>query len=112
MPPVAGDSKRAIISAPFANGGIAIAKFVGFLMTGAASLLAEAVHALVDTSNQGLRLRPRALLLVVRGGAPETFSLMTAVREATKGVLASAPTVRAAVPAARVAYLEPDVRQA
>jgi len=36
--------------------GIAVAKFAGFLVTGAASLLAEAVHSAADTSNQGLLL--------------------------------------------------------
>jgi cation diffusion facilitator family transporter len=56
VPPVAGDSKKAIIAALIANGGIAIAKFVGFLITGSASLLAEAVHSVADTSNQGLLL--------------------------------------------------------
>ncbi len=39
-----------------ANLGIALAKLVGFLFTGAASMLAEAVHSLADTSNQGLLL--------------------------------------------------------
>jgi cation diffusion facilitator family transporter len=53
---VAGDSKKAIVAALFANGGIAIAKFIGFALTGAASLLAEAVHSVADTSNQGLLL--------------------------------------------------------
>ena len=53
---MAGDSKKAIIAALIANGGIAIAKFVGFAITGAASLLAEAVHSVADTSNQALLL--------------------------------------------------------
>jgi cation diffusion facilitator family transporter len=53
---VAGDSKKAIVAALFANAGIAIAKFVGFFITGAASLLAEAVHSVADTSNQALLL--------------------------------------------------------
>ncbi|HUR49019.1 MAG TPA: cation diffusion facilitator family transporter [Acidimicrobiales bacterium] len=48
--------RRAIIAAFLANLGIAIAKFVGFLVTGAASLLAEAGHSLADTANQGLLL--------------------------------------------------------
>ena len=39
-----------------ANLGIAIAKFVGFALTGAASLLAEAIHSVADTANQGLLL--------------------------------------------------------
>jgi cation diffusion facilitator family transporter len=49
-------SRKAIIAALFANSGIAIAKFVGFLITGAASMLAEAVHSVADTSNQALLL--------------------------------------------------------
>jgi cation diffusion facilitator family transporter len=47
-------SRRAIIAAFLANLGIAAAKFVGFAFTGAASMLAEAVHSLADTGNQGL----------------------------------------------------------
>ncbi len=47
-------SRRAIVAAFLANLGIAIAKFVGFLFTGAASLLAEAIHSVADTGNQGL----------------------------------------------------------
>ena len=34
--------------------GIAIAKFIGFLLTGASSMLAEAVHSVADSTNQGL----------------------------------------------------------
>jgi cation diffusion facilitator family transporter len=49
-------SKRAIIAAFLANLGIAISKFVGFLITGSAGLLAEAAHSLADTGNQGLLL--------------------------------------------------------
>ena len=49
-------SSKAIIAAFFANAGIAVAKFVGFLLTGAASMLAESVHSFADTSNQGLLL--------------------------------------------------------
>jgi len=47
-------SRKAIIAAFFANLGIAIAKFVGFLITGSAGLLAEAAHSVADTGNQGL----------------------------------------------------------
>jgi cation diffusion facilitator family transporter len=39
-----------------ANGGIAVAKFTGYLITGSAAMLAEAVHSVVDTSNQALLL--------------------------------------------------------
>jgi cation diffusion facilitator family transporter len=47
-------SRRAIVAAFLANLGIAGAKFAAFLITGAASMLAEAVHSLADTGNQGL----------------------------------------------------------
>jgi cation diffusion facilitator family transporter len=47
-------SKRAIAAAFLANLGIAIAKFVGFLITGASSMLAESIHSVADTANQGL----------------------------------------------------------
>nr|WP_217920980.1 cation diffusion facilitator family transporter [Miltoncostaea oceani] len=47
-------SKRAILAAFLANLGIAIAKFAGFLVTGASSMLAESIHSLADTANQGL----------------------------------------------------------
>jgi cation diffusion facilitator family transporter len=49
-------STRAIFAALAANGGIAVAKFVGYLITGSASMLAESVHSVADTSNQGLLL--------------------------------------------------------
>ncbi|MDP8953862.1 MAG: cation diffusion facilitator family transporter [Actinomycetota bacterium] len=49
-------SRSIVLAAFFANLGIAIAKFIGFLITGAASMLAEAVHSTADTGNQGLLL--------------------------------------------------------
>ena len=51
-----GGGTRAIIAALAANAGIAIAKFIGFVITGSSSMLAEAVHSLADTANQGLLL--------------------------------------------------------
>jgi cation diffusion facilitator family transporter len=47
-------SRKAIIAAFFANLGIAIAKFIGFLITRSAGLLAESGHSLADTGNQAL----------------------------------------------------------
>ena len=47
-------SRRAILAAFLANLGIAIAKFAGFVFTGSASLLAEAIHSVADTGNQSL----------------------------------------------------------
>jgi cation diffusion facilitator family transporter len=49
-------SRRAIMAAALANFGLAVAKFIAFLFTGASSMLAEAVHSIADTSNQGLLL--------------------------------------------------------
>ena len=51
-----GGSTKAIVAALAANAGIALAKFGGFAFTGSASMLAESVHSLADTSNQGLLL--------------------------------------------------------
>ncbi|MHA6792910.1 cation diffusion facilitator family transporter [Pseudonocardia bannensis] len=52
----ASGGTRAIIAALLANAGIAVAKFIGYLITGSSSMLAEAVHSVADTSNQGLLL--------------------------------------------------------
>jgi cation diffusion facilitator family transporter len=51
-----GGGTRAIVAALLANAGIAVAKFVGYLITGSSSMLAESVHSVADTSNQGLLL--------------------------------------------------------
>lgn len=52
-------STKAMIAAFAANLGIAVAKPVGFLITGASSVPAESVHSLADTRNQGLLLLGR-----------------------------------------------------
>ncbi|WP_336085896.1 cation diffusion facilitator family transporter [Nocardia sp. SSK8] len=52
----AGGGKKAIIAALTANAGIAVSKFVGAAITGSASMMAEAVHSVADTANQGLLL--------------------------------------------------------
>jgi cation diffusion facilitator family transporter len=50
---------RATIAALAANFGIAVAKFVAFSVTGSASMLAESIHSVADTSNQALLLLGR-----------------------------------------------------
>ncbi|HEX3787252.1 MAG TPA: cation diffusion facilitator family transporter [Pseudonocardiaceae bacterium] len=50
---------KTVLAALLANAGVAVAKFVGFLLTGSSSMLAEAVHSVVDTSNEGLLLLGR-----------------------------------------------------
>jgi cation diffusion facilitator family transporter len=47
---------KATIAALVANGCIAVAKFVAFTFTGSASMLAEGIHSVADTSNQALLL--------------------------------------------------------
>jgi cation diffusion facilitator family transporter len=47
---------RAVIAALMANVGIAVTKFVAFALTGASSMLAEAIHSVADSGNQGLLL--------------------------------------------------------
>ena len=47
---------RAIVAALLANTGIAITKFIAFLLTGSSSMLAESVHSVADSGNQGLLL--------------------------------------------------------
>lgn len=47
---------KVIVVALFANLGIAIIKGIGAILTGSVSLIAEAIHSLVDSSNQVLLL--------------------------------------------------------
>jgi cation diffusion facilitator family transporter len=51
-----GHGTRAVIAALLANLGIAAAKVVGFLLTGASSMLAEAFHSVADSANQATLL--------------------------------------------------------
>ena len=51
-----GGSNKAVIAALLANTGIALTKFIAFLLTGFSSMLAESIHSLADSSNQALLL--------------------------------------------------------
>jgi cation diffusion facilitator family transporter len=58
---------RAVVAALAANLGIAITKFIAFLVSGSTSMLAESVHSVADTGNQ-------VLLLIGRGRADRPAS--------------------------------------
>ena len=45
-------SRGVVIAALFANGAIAILKFIGFLLTASPSMLSETYHSISDTGNQ------------------------------------------------------------
>ena len=52
----ASGGTRAVIAALLANLGIATTKLIAWLLTGASSMLAESIHSLADSGNQGLLL--------------------------------------------------------
>jgi cation diffusion facilitator family transporter len=52
----AGGGNRAIVAALFANIGIAVTKFIAFLLTASSSMLAESIHSVADSGNQLLLL--------------------------------------------------------
>lgn len=52
----ANGGTRAIVAALLANVGIAITKFIAWMLTGSSSMLAESIHSVADSGNQGLLL--------------------------------------------------------
>jgi cation diffusion facilitator family transporter len=67
-----GGSKKVVLLALAANGGIAAAKFAAAFTTGSGAMMAEAIHSAADCGNQGL-----LLLGAARAGKPadERFPL-------------------------------------
>ena len=53
---MASSSKKVIYAALIGNALIAVTKFAASVVTGSAAMLAEGIHSLVDTGNQGLLL--------------------------------------------------------
>jgi zinc transporter 9 len=47
---------KVVLVAIVANGAITIAKFIGWLLSGSPSMMAESIHSLADTANQALLL--------------------------------------------------------
>ncbi|MGC4805030.1 cation diffusion facilitator family transporter [Micromonospora sp. DT233] len=52
----ANGGTKAILAALLANVGIAVTKFIAFMLTGSSSMLAESIHSVADSGNQGLLL--------------------------------------------------------
>lgn len=51
-----GGGTKAVVAALLANSGIAVTKFIAYLLTQSSSMLAEAVHSVADAGNQVLLL--------------------------------------------------------
>lgn len=47
---------KAVVAALLANSGIAVLKFLAFILTHSSSMLAESIHSVADAGNQGLLL--------------------------------------------------------
>jgi len=67
-----GDPKKVVIAALAGNLGIAIAKFVAAGLSGSVTMLAEAVHSVADTCNQGLLLLG---MILSKKNDPERYPL-------------------------------------
>jgi cation diffusion facilitator family transporter len=51
-----GQGTKAVVAALLANLGIAVAKFIGWVLTGSSSMLAEGFHSVADSGNQAMLL--------------------------------------------------------
>jgi cation diffusion facilitator family transporter len=52
----ASGGSKAVVAALLANSGIAVTKFIAFLLTSSSAMLAESIHSVADAGNQGLLL--------------------------------------------------------
>jgi len=91
------ETTRSIVVSLGANVAIAVAKLVGALMTGSGSMLAEALHSVADSGNEGLLLwgrreakkRPTALHPLGQGRATYFWSFIVALLLFSMGGVAS-----------------------
>ena len=91
------DTTRSILVSLAANVAIAIVKAVGAVMTGSGSMLAEALHSVADSGNEGLLLwgrrqakrRPSALHPLGEGRATYFWSFIVALLLFSMGGVAS-----------------------
>ena len=66
------DARKVVLAALLGNLGIAVAKFVAARLSGSTAMLAEGVHSLADTGNQGLLLVGMSL---AQRSRPELYPL-------------------------------------
>ena len=52
-PPMAAESKKAVVAAIIGNLAIAVIKFVAGAITGSSAMISEGIHSVVDTGNGG-----------------------------------------------------------
>jgi len=91
------ETTRSIVVSLGANVAIAVAKLAGALMTGSGSMLAEALHSVADSGNEGLLLwgrreakkRPTALHPLGQGRATYFWSFIVALLLFSMGGVAS-----------------------
>lgn len=93
----ADGTTKSVLAALAANAGIAVAKFVGYLVTGSSAMLAESVHSLADTINEVLLMvgkrealrRPDALHQFGYGRSRYFYSFVVALLVFVLGAVAA-----------------------